>query len=195
MTDSIFDQAMARAHEGMEIAAVGPMMTEVAAEVADGMIARGFTTENNLREVSLAAIDRGLANAGRARSDFAISSPIMVVAGDSEEAFERSKNAVKMQLAFYASTPAYRPVLDLHGWGDVQARAKQLSKQGKWLEVGALINEQMLDAFAVVCEDLEQLPALMAGRYSGLVDSWQCSFECEDAERQRALIQAVQQQE
>ncbi len=116
----------------------------------------------------------------------------MVVAGESEEAFERSKNAVKMQLAFYASTPAYRPVLDLHGWGDIQPRANELSKQGKWVEMGDLINDQILDAFAVVCEDLEQIPAVMAGRYSSLVDSWQCTFECDDPERQSALIQAVQ---
>jgi probable F420-dependent oxidoreductase len=179
----------------VHLAAVGPMMTEVAAEVADGMIAHGFTTEKYLREISMPAIDRGLAKAGRARKDFLISSPIMVIAGESEEAFERSKNAVKMQLAFYASTPAYRPVLDLHGWGDLQPRANELSKQGKWVEMGELINDQILDAFAVVCEDLEQIPAVMAGRYSNLVDSWQCTFECDDPARQRALIQAVQQQE
>lgn len=61
--------------------------------------------------------------------------------------------------------------------------------------MGELINDQVLDAFAIVCEDPEQIPALIAGRYSSLLDSWQCTFECDDPERQGALIQALKQQE
>ena len=63
----------------------------------------------------------------------------MVVTGVNEEAFEQSRLAVQSQLAFYASTPAYRPVLDLHGWGDLQTEANRLTREGRWQEMGALI--------------------------------------------------------
>lgn len=179
----------------VHLAAVGPRMTEVAAEVADGMIAHGFTTPRYLREVTVPALQRGLAKAGKRRNEFEVSSPVMVVSGETEEAFVANRDAVKMQLAFYASTPAYQPVLELHGWGEVYAAANALSRQGKWVEMGELIDDDMLDAFAVVCEDIDHIPRELAARYSGLVDNWQCTFECQDPQQQGALIQAIQKQE
>ncbi|MEH6593501.1 MAG: TIGR03617 family F420-dependent LLM class oxidoreductase, partial [Halioglobus sp.] len=104
----------------VRLAAVGPKMTAVAGEVADGLIAHGFSTPAYMREVTLPAVTRGLEQSGRSRDGFDISSPVMVVSGDSEERFEQNRQAVRTQLAFYGSTPAYRPVLDLHGWGELQ---------------------------------------------------------------------------
>ncbi len=175
------------------LAAVGPLMTEVAAEVANGMIAHGFTTERYLREVTLPAVQRGLEKAGRERQHFDICSPIMVVSGANPEAFEQSLQGVKSQLAFYASTPAYRPVLELHGWGDLQGELNQLTREGKWLEMGEKITDDILQTFAVVTEDPAEIPSLLKARYGDLVDTWQCTYESGDTEQQQALIRAVQQ--
>src|SRR5215475_13479736 len=97
------------------LAAVGPLMTEVAGEVADGVILHAFTTEKYMREVTLPAIDRGLAKAGRKRTDFQVSFPGFVVTGKDEKAWSDSRRGVCKQIAFYGSTPAYRPVLEMHG--------------------------------------------------------------------------------
>ncbi len=109
------------------LAAVGPLMTEVAGEVADGLLVHGFTTERYLREVTVPALDGGLAKAdggggvGRRRGDFQVSYPGFVVTGTTDAEQEAAATAVKAQIAFYGSTPAYRPVLELHGWGDLQS--------------------------------------------------------------------------
>src|SRR6476646_11561326 len=99
------------------LAAVGERMTEVAGEVCDGMICHGFTTERYLREVTLPAIERGLERSGRTFDDFEISGPFFVVTGTTEEEIEKARQGVRQQIAFYGSTPAYRGVLELHGWG------------------------------------------------------------------------------
>jgi probable F420-dependent oxidoreductase len=177
---------------GVNLAAVGPRMTEVAAEVADGVIAHGFTTVQYLQEVTLPAVQRGLAIAGRSREAFDVSLPVMVVTGVDEEAFGRSRLAVQSQLAFYASTPAYRPVLDLHGWGELQSEAHQLTRQGRWQDMGALITDDILHTFAVVCEDIDQVPAMLKQRYAGLADTWMCTVDTGDRDRQRQLVAALQ---
>jgi probable F420-dependent oxidoreductase len=151
------------------LAAVGEVMTEVAGEVADGLLAHGFTTERYLREVSVPAFERGLARGGRSRADVQISCPGMVVTGPNEEAFAAATTAVKRQLAFYGSTPAYRPVLELHGWGDLQPELNTLSKRGQWAEMAELIDDDVLNAFAVVGE-LDEIPGKILARFGGLVD-------------------------
>jgi len=151
------------------LAAVGEMMTEVCGEVADGLLAHGFTTERYLREVALPALDRGLAKAGRSRKDIEISYPGFVVTGTSDEAIADAAKGVRQQIAFYGSTPAYRPVLELHGWGDLQTELNTLSKQGKWVEMGELITDDVLDAFAVVGPP-EDVPKLVLGRVGDVVD-------------------------
>ena len=119
------------------LAAVGERMTEVAGEVCDGMLVHGFTTERYLQEVTLPALERGYAAGGRKRDEFELSIPAFVVTGENDEAIEQADAAVRQQIAFYGSTPAYRPVLDLHGWGDLQDELNVLSKQGEWVEMGA----------------------------------------------------------
>jgi probable F420-dependent oxidoreductase len=177
---------------GVNLAAVGPRMTEVAAEVANGVIAHGFTTAKYLREVTLPAVQRGLETSGRRRDQFDVSLPVMVVAGVDEDAFARSRQAVQAQLGFYASTPAYRPVLELHGWGELQAEAHQLTREGRWQDMGALITDDILDAFAIVSEDIDAVPALLKQRYAGLADTWMCTVDTGDSDRQRQLVAALQ---
>lgn len=178
---------------GVNLAAVGPLMTEVAAEVASGVIAHGFTTVQYLQQVTLPAVQRGLEKSGRSREAFDISVPAMVVTGINEEAFEQSKTAIKNQLGFYASTPAYRTVLDVHGWGELQSEANQLTREGRWQDMGALITDDILKTFAVVSEDIEQVPALLKQRYGGLADTWMCTVETGDTDLQKQLVAAVQE--
>ncbi len=131
------------------LAAVGPMMTRVAGEVADGLMAHGFTTESYLREVTIPTLREGAAAAGRNPSDVEIALPVFVVTGRDEADMAASRQAVKLQIAFYGSTPAYRGVLDHHGWGDVQETLNTMSKRGEWKEMADVIDDEMLDAFAV----------------------------------------------
>ena len=179
---------------GVNLAAVGPLMTEVAAEVADGVIAHGFTTAKYLEQVTLPAVARGLEKSGRKREDLDISLPAMVVAGIDEEAFAQSRAAVQHQLGFYASTPAYRPVLEAHDWGELQTEANQLTRAGRWEDMGALITDEILNTFAIVSEDIEQVPSLLQQRYGHLADTWMCTVETGDTDLQKHLVAAVQAQ-
>ena len=167
------------------LAAVGPRMTEVAGEVADGLIAHAFTTEAYMKQVTLPAIERGLGTAGRSREDFEIMCPVFVVNGEDEREFAARRKDVCKQIAFYASTPAYRGVLDLHGWGELQPELTRMSKLGQWDEMGGLIDDAMLAAFAVIAEpgDRGGLPAKLKARCNGAVDRLMCTFSLGSDER------------
>jgi probable F420-dependent oxidoreductase len=151
------------------LAAVGELMAEVAGEVGDGLLVHGFTTERYLRERSLPALERGAAKAGKTRGDLQVSYPGFVVTGTTDEERETAANAVKSQIAFYASTPAYRPVLELHGWGDLQPELNRLTKEGAWDKMGDLITDEILDTFAIVA-DLDDVAARVKERFGGLID-------------------------
>ena len=156
------------------LAAVGPKMTEVAGEVADGMIVHSFSTARYLQDVTLPAIARGLEKSGRKRSDFEVCYPTFVVSGLNEQEWENARTAVTRQLGFYGSTPAYRGVLEAHGWGDLQTELNVLSKRGEWNTMGERITDEILEEFAIVAE-----PAKVAGalkeRFGGNVDRVVCS--------------------
>ncbi len=157
------------------VAAVGPLMTEVAAEVADGMLVHGFTTPRYFDEVTVPAIERGLRKAGRERADFEVCYPSFVVSGADERAFERAKQGVKKQVAFYGSTPAYRGVLEVHGWGELQDEFNAMSKRGQWDEMGGLITDEILEQFAVVGAPGEIVGKLKQ-RCTGKIDRLATSF-------------------
>ncbi len=132
------------------LAAVGPLMTEAAGEVADGVLVHAFSTERYLREATLPALERGFAKAGRTRVGFEITAPALVVAADTEEEIAAGVAGVKQQIAFYGSTPAYRPVLELHGWGDLQDELRAMTKRGEWDRMSELISDELVEAFAIV---------------------------------------------
>ena len=169
------------------LAAVGPLMTEVAGEVADGVILHAFTTEKYIREVSLPAIEAGLAKSGRSRSDFQISYPGFVVTGHTEEEFDAARVGVCKQIAFYGSTPAYAPVLGIHGWGDLQPELNRLSKEGKWDEMGALITDDILNEFAVVGVPDEAVDKFKA-KFGDMIDRTTANFAANDEDHQKALM-------
>lgn len=154
------------------LAAVGPAMTRVAGEVADGLLVHAFTTPRYLRERTLPMFEEGLAASGRTRSEVQISCSVFIVTGSTEEAMAKSRRGFCRQIAFYGSTPAYRPVLELHGWGELQTELNVLSKSDrpeKWREMGQLIDDDVLAEFAVVGEP-SAVPELIATRFRNDVD-------------------------
>ena len=134
-------------------------MTKVAGEVADGFFLHGFTTPRYLREVTLPALRAGRAAAGKADLDgFQMCGMPFIVTGVDEDAIRAADAATRKQIAFYGSTPAYRPVLDLHGWGHLSEELNRLSKLGEWDEMGRLITDEMVNEIA------DRRPARSGGR-------------------------------
>ena len=132
------------------VAGIGPKMTEVAGEVADGFFVHPFHTPEFIAAVTLPALERGLAKADRARKDFEIACQVIIASGSTEEEFTAAKNAARAQISFYGSTPAYRPVLECHGRGELQSELNRLSKAGRWLEMAGLIDDDLLEKIAVL---------------------------------------------
>jgi probable F420-dependent oxidoreductase len=172
------------------LAAVGPKMTEVAGEVADGMIIHPFSNIPYIESVTMPAIDAGLAKAGRSRDDFELSYSCFVMTGRTEEEFEASKQASRERIAFYGSTPAYKGVLDAIGCGDLQAELNAMSKQGRWKEMGTLVTDEMLNEFGVMGEPHEIAPQMLE-RYGSFVDRTSASFPVSDGEERAKIISAL----
>jgi len=154
------------------LAAVGEAMTRVAGEVADGLMTHAFTTERYLREVTVPVLERGLHRSGRTRADFSLSHLLLTATGRTQEEMDAAIKGTRDQIAFYASTPSYRAVLDLHGWGALGEELTAVSKssrEDKWAVMGSLVDDDVLHAFAVVAEP-DRLAAEIAQRFGGLVD-------------------------
>lgn len=151
------------------VAAVGERMTEVAGEVGDGWVPHAFTTLDYLRERSLPALKRGLARRSPQLGDVAIAAPVFVVTGRTEEEMMGAAAATRQQIAFYASEPTYRGVLAHHGWEQAQDELVGLVQAGRMPEMGAVIDDAMLEAFAVVAEP-DQVVERVEKRLDGLVD-------------------------
>jgi len=141
-------------------AGFGPRMTEVAGEVADGFLVHPLSTRRSLLELTVPAIARGAARAGRNPSDVELTCVTIVVTGRDEAELDRSREAVRAQLAFYGTTPAYRPVLDLHDRGHLHEQLKARAKQGEWDAMAELIDDEFLEEVAVVGEPEAIAPAL-----------------------------------
>ena len=150
------------------LAGVGERMTEVAGELADGYVFHAFTTDRYLREVTLPALAGGR-TAGVRPDAIRITGPALVATGRSPEELARAITGTRNRIAFYASTPAYRKVLELHGWGELQTELNRLSKQGEWDAMGELIDDTVLHAFATVGSPAAVAHGLRE-RYGDVVD-------------------------
>lgn len=170
------------------LAAVGPIMTKVAAEVADAMLCHAFTTPRYLQEVTVPLIEASLAEHKRDRSKFEIVASSFVAAGDTEEEIQKARTSLRKQISFYGSTPAYKGVFELHGWYDLQPKLNRLSKEGKWDEMAASLSEDVVDAF-VISGTAEQVVDQMKTIFAGKIDRTSLGFEVKDPERLKALIQ------
>ncbi len=145
------------------IAAVGPYMCKLAGELCEGVHVHSFHTPRYLQEVMLPRIQTGLDAAGRSREDITLSCAIFAATNDAEKI--RAKTAI----AFYATTPAYRGVLECHGWEDLQEELALMARRGKWDTLHTLISDEMLATFGVV-SDPADLGAAIRERYTGLLD-------------------------
>lgn len=149
------------------VAGVNPEMTRVAGEVADGFLAHPFTTERYLREVTLPNLKEGRRRGDRG-SQPEVALPVLIVSGRTEEEFEAAAERARGQIAFYASTAAYRAVLACHGWEELQVDLARLARAGRWDEMRHCVGEEVLRTFAVVAEP-HAAAAAVGSRFDGLV--------------------------
>ena len=173
------------------LAGVGPRMTEMAGEVADGFIVHPFGSERSMRELTIPAVERGATRAGRSLADIEVAFPLMAVVADTEEELELGRAAMRPRLAFYGSTPAYKVILDVHGWGELQPELNRLSKTGDWATMSALITDEMVDAFSVQGTP-DTIGAVVRERYGDLVQ--RVSFDTStrlDPDRARRAIASI----
>jgi probable F420-dependent oxidoreductase len=145
------------------IAGVNTGLARLAGETAQGFHAHPFHTPRYLREVILPAIHQGISKAGRSRADIKISTSALVITSPEEEAF------IRTQIAFYASTPSYRPVMELHGWENTARQLSAHAARGEWADMPGLIRDDMIHEFAVISPPAD-LPTALMERYQGLVD-------------------------
>ena len=162
-------------------------MTTIAGEVADGMNTHGFTTADYVRDVTIPQLHVGLRRSGRTREDIEISVPVMSAIAHSGD--DPSLAAMRATIAFYGSTPAYRPVLEHHGWGALGDELHQLSRLGEWQTMGTLIEDDVLHTFAVI-GDADHIGREIARRYGAIVDRIQIGTTLED-KQMRTFLDAL----
>lgn len=151
------------------LGALGPKMTEVAGEVADGLIVHPFNSMPFLEEQALPAVARGLEKSGRSMVDFTLQVNAIVITGETEEEYRVAENSVKGLLGFYASTPAYTPPMAAVGLGDLQPVMNRLSKEGKWDELGSYVDEHFLDTFCTRGKP-EEIAGKLKEKYGAYAD-------------------------
>ncbi len=151
------------------VAGVNRRMCRLAGELCAGFHVHPLHTEGYLKAMILPNIEDGLSKAGRRRDSIELSSSIFVIPTDDEKRAAEYEAEVRRQISFYASTPPYRPVFELEGWGDRADLLKILAARGKWSEMPALVTDEMLDRFALRGTWAE-LPGKVLKKYSGLLD-------------------------
>ncbi|ADP83167.1 TIGR03617 family F420-dependent LLM class oxidoreductase [Pseudofrankia inefficax] len=175
------------------LAGVGDGMTRAAGEVADGFFCHWFTTPRWIREHTIPALAEGRRRAGRTLEDFDIVVGGFVATGTDQEITE-AVGRMRAQISFYGSTPAYRAVLELHGWGDLGTELTALSKQNRWTEMAALVDDEVVETFGIVAAP-DDLPARVAQRYGDLATRLTlnppASFTAEQTGAMIAAIQAL----
>jgi probable F420-dependent oxidoreductase len=132
------------------LSATGPLMTKVAAEVADGMIMHPFSSEKYMTEVTLPAIEKGLQHSGRQLSEFMLDYAPMIATGVNDAAIEKAVEGLRGRIAFYGCTVAYKPVLDIHGWGALQDELIILNRHHRNKDMAALITDEMVATIGIV---------------------------------------------
>ncbi|HSE94158.1 MAG TPA: TIGR03617 family F420-dependent LLM class oxidoreductase [Methylomirabilota bacterium] len=151
------------------IAGVNRYICRVAGEVCDGLHVHPFNSAKYLREYVHPAVEEGLRASGRTREDFTYSTASFVVIGDTEEERARARQAVRQQIAFYASTRTYEPVLAAHGWQDLVPHLHRKSVEGDWVSMASLVTDEMVETYAVT-GTYDTIAAALQERYAGLLD-------------------------
>ena len=152
------------------VGALGPKLTRATAQHADGLLVMPFGSKRFLRHNTMPAVRDGLQASGRRAEEFAIMPEIIVSAGETDAEREQANAGTRRLLAFYGSTPAYRPVLAAHGWEDLQPELNAMSKQGRWQEMAALIDDEMMHTIAA-CGTPKEVAAHIRDRVDGVSDT------------------------
>jgi probable F420-dependent oxidoreductase len=151
------------------IAGVNTGLCRLAGELADGFHIHPLNSPAYIRQVALPAIEEGASRAGRGRDDIELSASVFVVTGETPEQTGLLREMVRQQISFYASTPSYRVIFETHGWRGIAEELSALASRKRWNEMPALINDDILETFAVVAP-LEDVLAKTHERYEGLLD-------------------------
>lgn len=169
MTPFFSPPPLADPHIPIYIAGVNKRLCHLAGEICDGFLVHPFNSRAYLSEVILPNIEAGAASLGRSRKDIALVGSIFVIGEDDPGEAAAMREAARQQIAFYASTPTYRGVLEMHSWGAVGEELSSLAARQKWTEMPALITEAMLDEYAVAGRWAD-IPGLIQRRFGGLLD-------------------------
>ncbi len=181
-------------HIPIHISAINPYNCRLVGELCDGIKLHPFNTNKYLREVILPNIEKGAKKAGRDPKEIEICGSTFIITGKNEEEVEKAKAPIRQQLSFYASTRSYKPVLDVHGWGDANQELFTLSIEGKWQEMASRITDEMLDEFAVI-GTYDEIVAKIKARCDGLIDRVAFTLPVrspEDEERLKSMIKELQ---
>lgn len=181
-------------HIPIHISAINPYNCRLVGELCDGIKLHPFNTNKYLREVILPNIEKGAAKAGRDPKAIEICASTFIITGKNEEEVEKAKAPIRQQLSFYASTRSYKPVLDIHGWGDANQELFALSIEGKWQEMASRITDEMLEEFAVIGTH-DEIVAKIKARCAGLVNRIAFTIPVrspEEEERLKSMIKELQ---
>jgi probable F420-dependent oxidoreductase len=151
------------------IAGVNEKNCHLAGALCQGIHAHGFHTTTYLQDVLLSNVNDGLKDSGRKRDDFEMVVPIFTVTGRDDNEMQKQIIATKARIAFYASTPSYKVVMDTHGWGETREKLSGMARQGKWDDMWKEISDEMLETIAVVAPP-GQLREKIEDRYTGIAD-------------------------
>ncbi len=187
LTPFFTPQPMAYHDIPIYIAGVNTGLAKLGGELCDGFHIHSFHTPDYLRQVLIPAFEEGGDRTGRTREDLSLSCAIFVVTGQNDAEIQESKIATKSQIAFYASTPSYSKVLELHGWDDLIPELNALLRRNKWDEMHTLISDDMLERFAVVAQP-DELPYKVRERYDGLLDRIGFYFPFEPNDESKRVI-------
>jgi probable F420-dependent oxidoreductase len=172
------------------MAGVGPNMTACAGEVADGYFVHPFHSAKSFDELSMPNVQRGLDRAGKSLDDFTISGQLITATGTNDEQLQSAIGSARGQIAFYGSTPAYKPVLEVHGWEGMHDEWKSLAKAGKWVEMMGSVTDEMLETFVLIGTP-EEIASKMKTRCGGKMDRVSPVIYQPDTELLKALLVAL----
>lgn len=194
MTDFFDPGPIDHPHIPIYIAGVNPGLIRLAGELADGFHVHPFHSVRYMQEVFLPTLEEALRTAGRSRQDVQLASTVFAITGRNRQEMDAVREMVRQQIAFYASTPSYRLVLEVHGWGEVGERLSRLAARKRWHEMPALISDEMLHTYAVEAP-WSELGAALVDRYRGILDrvALYYPFRVEDAAMWQELIQTVRE--
>jgi probable F420-dependent oxidoreductase len=174
------------------MAAVGPVMLKTAARVADSVRLHGFATRKYLQDVVRPMLATELAASGKSFSNFEVTGGGFIATGPDDAAVQAAGEKIRYRVAFYGSTPAYRPVFDVHGIGDLGVRLHEKVREGKWNEISNLVSDEVLDLF-VARAPYEGIAEAIEQRFGGVVDTVTLEFlPTDSAATRRKVIEAVQ---